>query len=490
MSQPIIISNWEQGIARSPREGFADMRNIEIDSNSGFVEIGFKTVKGTATVEEVKWFAQNSDTPAQFFALDGFGNFYRSNDSGLNWSHISDRGGFGEGMVYWKDYVLVTENTIMSAYGPLSGTPAFTTVLGSSFDSLTSFKPALVGQDDIVYIGNDYKIATLQEKAGTAFVPDNSDTFTFQSNALDLPTGFRIKTLDELGTDLLIGAGKGNAGASQAKIGDIFPWDRISDSFNLPLRFGESGIHAIKTIDNVVYIAAGQGGEIFATNKSSIVNIFQVPKHITSITGLRWIDVNPQSIIRHGSRILFGIKSPGSSGQEVLDGIAVWAFDLETGALTMLNQISTGSTGRAAPGTKITALHPINRNQYLIAWADGSNYGIDYIHATDRYTDYAARIDSQYYTVATPRKPAEFSQVEFELSEPLATGNGIRFSYRKNLNDSFTVIRTFDYATDGAIQGGLADFTETTNHGIQFRIEMTTGANSSTTPKLNSVIVR
>src|SRR3990167_1835893 len=183
----------------------------------------------------------------------------------------------------------------------------------------------------------------------------------------------------------------------------------------------------------------------------------------------------------HKGKIYFAGKSPdtGGSGEEVPDGIGVWSYNPTTGALVMENQIDTGKTG-ATGGTDevhITALYPVNQNSYLIAFQDEATpdiNGIDKISDTERYTNYTARIDSQYFNVGTKKKPRSFSTIEFELSEPLATGEGIRLSQRTNLNDSFTTIRTFDFATDGAITTGNTDMRITTEGGIQIRIEMTT----------------
>ena len=126
MATPIKISNWETGIATSPHLGFDDMRNVEINDEIGVVEIAWEAIQATATADRVNWFVKEERntgaTVPSVFALDDSGNLSESKSAGSSWAQVGDRSGFGEGMVYWKDYIILSSNTGIDAYGPLSTT--------------------------------------------------------------------------------------------------------------------------------------------------------------------------------------------------------------------------------------------------------------------------------------------------------------------------------------------------------------------------------
>lgn len=517
MPEPIIITNFQTGIADSPHTGFADMRNVIIDKENGVVQINWKTTSiltgGALLTSTPRWIEQDdaADTVARFntfYILTSEGQLIQSTDSGDTWTSLSNGYNKGEGLKVWKDHIIVAHNTALSAYGPLNTTLNPSTPLWStSFISLiannepnnwiATYNPIITGQDDILYVGDGRYVDSLQEVSGQNFTAGTASTFTWGTAALDLPENYRIKNFSELGVNLFAGTWRGTtADKPQTQIADIFPWDRTSDSFNLPIRLVLNGINWQINIGNLIYFQAGMEGKIYVTNGQTVKFITQVPEHLTGIgeassSNARIALGAPAGVMYHKGKLFFALLSSTTASEGVLDGIGVWSVDLETGVLIMENQVSTGvTTSSGATTPMLTALKSVNKNQYLIGWQDNSgNPRLDKVSNTQRYTDYAARIDSQYYSVGTKNKPESFSQLEFELTEPLRTGEGIRFFYRTDLRSVFTPIRTFDFATDGAIQGGNTDFLITTEQGIQVRTEMTTGASSTTTISLKSVII-
>ena len=514
MKEPVVISNFQTGIADSPHTGFADMRNVVINKQTGIVEINWKTTAVATTVvgDEIKWFAQDTTgiTAARFntfYAVNDSGRLLRSTDSGDTWTNFSSGYGRGEGLNVWKDYVLVAHSpggtAAISAYGPLSAAPVWSTAFvslyyeGDPSNVSLFYNPILVGQDDIAYIGDGRYIDTLQEVSGQNFTAGTASTYTFGTASLDLPENYRIKTISELGVNLLAGTWKGTTPEiPQNRTADIFPWDRTSDSFQLPISLQENGVHWMITIGNITYFMAGVEGKIYATNGSSVKLFKQLPRFIFNIDEKKYIISSPGGVMNHRGKLYFSVASSQTDGEELADGVGVWSLDLETGALIMENQISTGNTsGTGTNAPQVKAIFPINRNQYLLGIEDtaiggGQVNGIDKVSNTERYTSYAARIDSQFFSVASENNPRDFSTLEFELARPMRTGEGIRFFYRTNLTSGFTSIRTFDFATDGAITTGITDFKATTDGGLQIRTEMTTGASSTTTIELKSVVVK
>ncbi len=515
---PIIIENFQAGIADSPHTGFADMRNVVVDKQTGVVEINWRTVAVASAVvgDIIKWFAQDTTGEIQSGAAARFNTFYattdsgrllRSTDAGDTWTNFSGGYGRGEGLTVWKDFVIVAHSpggtAALSAYGPLSQSPIWSTAFARLYynndpnNFLSFYNPILKGQDDILYVGDGRFIDSLQEVSGQNFNAGTAATYIWGTASLDSPENYKIKNIVELGQNLMAGTWKGSTPEQpQARVATIFPWDRTADSFFLPIEEEENGIQWQINIGNIVYYNAGVEGKIFATNGSFSKLFKQLPRHLTGLDSSRLIHSFPGATMKHKGKLYFGIASSQDSGNELEGGVGVYSIDLETGALVMENQLSTGTTGGTGSNApRITAIYPINRNQYVIGYNDaaiggGIVYGIDKVSNTERYTNYAARVDSQFYSVASKQNPRPFSTLEFELAKPLLTGQGIRFLYRTNLADSFTAVRTFDFATDGGITTANTDFKITTEGGLQIRTEMTTGSSSTTTVELKNILIK
>ena len=82
-----------------------------------------------------------------------------------------------------------------------------------------------------------------------------------------------------------IGAG-GVASVPDNKVADIFHWDRVSDSFTLPLKVLENGVHSMLSYNNLLYFQAGIEGKLFVTDGSSIQELGRPPQHVVDITSV------------------------------------------------------------------------------------------------------------------------------------------------------------------------------------------------------------
>lgn len=487
MVKPIEINNWQVGIADSPHVGFADMRNVDVWSEPGIVKVGLRTVQSSATIGKVRWFATNSDDPSMVFGLDEGNRLIRSTNTGATWSTLSDQAGAGQGLAFWKKNVIVASNDGLIAF---DGNFTSGTTLTPGIDPDGEYHPLLPAQDDILYGGAGRYVLSLQEVSGTVFTANSPGSYTLTARALDLPNGYRVKCLEELGTDLAIGTFQGSTnitnGNYQIRVSDIFPWDRVSDSFGPPIRINETGANQMLNSNNVLYINAGTQGNYYITNGSSTEPLFSIPPQIADPDSSTFFINEPGGIAKYNDEVLFGTRGNtfGFGGQ------GVWTY--KNGAKILKNTISNAQDGSGTANVEVIAIHNVGPTDYILSWAYGGvNYGIDKV-STTRYTDYQARIDSPYYRVGTPNQNETLKQLEFSLAEPLQTGQGIRFSHRTSLNGSFTQTSpyTFDFATNGAIQNGIATLDAEVKDGIQLRIEMTTASGTANTPKLQTVWIR
>lgn len=499
--KPIIIQDFQKGVADSPHVGFSMMQNLDVDTVPGVARINFMTAKQTATtvVGKPYWFAYDYVSQVMYMEDDG-GIIYGAISPFTSWSVVAGNttGDSNNGLVYAHDYLFSMRTSAMDVYGPLSGSPSWTNGWSGSPGLSGGLKAAILGRDDILYIANGAQVASLQFN-GT-FNPSSSGTYSWNSNALQLPLGFKISCFEELGVQLLIGTYKGAQSYSGYKGADIFQWDRSSTSFGVINRIhvNEFGINKMVNINNTVYFTAGTTGAIYTTNGSStsllreLYKPMQVTSTLQAVDGPVTIDATADayahSMIAHKGKLYIGV-----SGVNIGVGPqGVWSLDLKSGALKFEHQISTGNSIPSAR-IYIGCLASVGQENYLIGWYDNgaSAQGIDLVGVNNyRYPSYAAYVDSQLYSVGNNLEPRTFSNIMVDLVKPLTTGQGVRVSYRKNLSDSFTVLATFDFTTYNGVNNltsfsapaviSAADF-------VQIRAEFTTGASSATTPELRSI---
>lgn len=481
-SDELIIAEFEKGIANSPHLGFADIRNLDIHTSPGVVKIQYLTTKESSTTVTalVSWIVRDPNT-GNIYALDEGNKVYKSTDGGDTWTDVTGSrtttSGTGNGLAVWKDYVFACRNTKIDVMNISTGTWT------NNWQTITSeaFHPMLWGQDDILYGGANRYIFSVSENANQTFVPGTSATYTFSSQALDLPAQYKVKCLAELGKNLMIGTWVG-ANLYEQKLADIFPWDRVSSSFNLPLRIGENGVNQLLTVNNSLYIHAGIRGRLYISNGTVVKELRKLPN--LNFANGEWINPYPGGIAFHDGKIILGFAQGGGN----VNPVAV--HGIRNAALTVENTISTANVG-AAGGVSIGGLLSVANDNYLIGWKDGSTFGIDRVGASGfRYTAYSAYLDSALYHVGLPNALRTFNEIEFQLAQPLATGQGIKLSYRTDDTSAFTDIGTYDFATFGAIQGKTVPANIVGAQYVQIRIALTTGSSSTTSPELRIVTLR
>lgn len=481
----IIIKDWHKGIASSPHFGFDEIRNASLADEPGALLAGLASRKESSTTVTAipKWIVKNPLSEDEVFALDSAGAVYTSTNNGDSWAVVAGNtvtSAHGNGLAIWKDYLIVARDFVLDTYGPLSSAPAWTNgwkTIGTSApddggDPL--FHPMLHGQDDILYIGCGRYLASVAE-AVAPFVPGTAASFTFTAQALDIPAGNRIKCLSELGKHLLLGTWRGTT-VGKFTTADIYPWDRVSSSYNLPIRVNESGVHQMISAANLVYFQAGVKGNLFVTNGTTVERVADLSRFY-SFTELS--NSFPGAICTHGDKILWA-TSAGSGGP-----MGVWC--LQQGVLSFDASVSTGTT----TSVQVASLLPVSSSAYLIGWLDGSAKGIDSVNlsGTARRTSYGTYVDSQFYVVGGPTRKASFSELELQFTQPLTSGDGVKISYRNDLAASFTLMATVDFATYGAIESFRGDASIADEERLQFRIELTTGG-GDTTPHLLTVTIR
>jgi len=474
MAEPkdIVISEFQKGIADSAHLGFQDIRNIDLRSYPGIAQPNYATSKasGSTVTDLIKWKVQDPTT-GNFYALGNTGKVYKSTTAGSSWILISGNtltNAHGNGLVVWKGYLFVFRDSNIDVMKISDET--WTNTWKTLKQGDTEWHPALVGQDDTIYYGDGAYVGSIAE-ATAPFVPATASSYTFNDNALDIPSQYRIKCLSQLGSLLMIGTIVGTNNYGDVNVADIFPWDisRGLSSFNTPIRLTERGIHQMISVNNRLYVVAGSQPKVFISDGTNVVKLRKIPDSVIDLESSpgTFVTLYPGAIVNHMGRVFFGVSSGTLSSR--INGLGVYSIG-EDKVLTCEHQISTGTT--AATNNLIIGSLLSNGISLFIGWRDNTDYGIDRV-SSSRYGDYAAYLQSAFFTVGFPQVKKKLTQYEVALAKPLANSNdGVRVKYRTNLSAAFTTLDTLDYDTYGAYQAINRPFTKSAITHLQVRVEL------------------
>ena len=487
----IIINNFHRGQASSPyvADGaYAKAVNLDVFGQPGIARINYGAVlesedSGDHEVTDlINNFAVDPTTILRIFAAgERSGNIYYSANAGNSWTLLlANR---GKRCVVWKDYLLACgHTTAINTYGPLTSSPNWNT--GFENTTITAKVIFVSKNNGYVYVGHGRYVASIYEEAGKNFSDSDESTYTFTDKDLTLPEGYNITCIAEQREDLLIGA---NTKTSAV----VFVWDRDRVEFTHPIILPESRINSIFSVGNRVYISAGVNGRLYVYSEAGLVPFIQIPSDYDDDKA---VIIGEQGITWWKDRLLIGTKNVSDETTSV---IPVGIYGVKGKAINLEHLISTGGDGSDAQ-LDIGAIHAVDDTTLLIGWYDKNNtdkeYGIDRVKDDfNRYTGYAAYLESIFYRVGTERNPANFSQIEVHLARPLQDGEGVRLKYREAINTAWSsaiTTGTIDFATDGGIQDHIFDTAIKGIKNIQVRVELTTKASSQNTPYLLSVELR
>lgn len=307
---------------------------------------------------------------------------------------------------------------------------------------------ARLGQDNIVYFTDDRYVGSIQETPGDVFDPSDSASYTFNNQALDLPLGSLAYWLEELGVDLIV---------SVSNDDKLYPWDRSSDSYGLPIPIGEYGGNKMKNIGNIVYVLAGQHGNIYKT-QGTYVRLFKtLPIYATYNTttpasnSITWGGI--EAVL---GNLLVGVGSTSS-------GYSGAYLVTPGGKLTIDNQPTTGNV-------RPTALFAQNGYEfYHMGYSGGAD-----VMDSSRYSSLGTVVlQSRLYRVGNHTQKATISELEFQIATPVA--GSIRVKYRKDTSSSFSdlpapsssTITTTTSDSGYSLEAGLTDL-----ENVQFQLEL------------------
>lgn len=482
----LTISEWTKGMADSPYVGFDTIANCEVFETPGALKIANRTLSKISSTLVGLPIAYVEDAYGNYYFLTSDGKLYK-NDSVLQTGLTNPWD-----LTIYNDYLIVSYGTVISVYGALSASPTWfgnwkTGLNGSYYAKLLPTK------DGDLFIGNGPYMAKISSfVAGAVGV---APTATFSTNVMQLPADNAITTMVEVGAYMIIGTQALNGSwfnGTNGNIANLYLWDRVNTKPTmLTGSLNESSIMAMTSYANRVYVMAGIRGNLYVTDTTSFTKIKRIPWNQNRVFGATMrVYPNAMSMNIQGN-LLVGTStlsdSFGGDASPVRQG--VYEIALSEGYPTIFKQqVSTGNVGKSQV-LKIGFVFAGNGITQM-GWQDASTYGLDTVDFR-AYTNHAAQIETQYYLIASRNQRKTFQHLEFLLGKPLTTGQEIKIYYRKNLTDSYTLLKTYSFSTMGAVistddSAALADV-----QAVQLKITLSqpTSAAASANIELLSITI-
>lgn len=257
-----------------------------------------------------------------------------------------------------------------------------------------------------------------------------TSAYSFNAEILPLPPNEQATCLTELGDNLIVG-GINNY---------LYPWDRVSPNFSQPIFLAEAYAYQMVTVNTNTYIFTGERGRIYVTNGSQAQLWKKIPDHISGV-------VNPffvwKGAIFNRNQLYFGFSVTDNTGSTINQYGGVWAIDIDTKAIRLVNELSYGTFSGYASAfcvNKGVSINSVQTNMgygLFTGWSDGSVGGVD-VGVSTPYTAVPTIIVSDLIPIGTFDKPTDFERVEYKLSRPMVAGESISIYARLIFNTEDT----------------------------------------------------
>ncbi len=355
---------------------------------------------------------------------------------------------------------------------------------------------ALVGQDNVVYYCDSNYVGSFFEIYGQTFNPLNNTTYTFAKAVVEIPTVDQATCLAELGINLMIGGIRNLA----------YPWNRtgtvsgssILNSYSYPIWFSESLIQRMITIKNNTYVFVGNRGNIHITNGSQSDIWMKVPDHISGTVEpyFQW-----GGCAGTKDELLFSMQATDNNGTKLTTYGGIWAVNVNTKTLRLVNELSYGTNGGYAPalmalipmpGVTTDSGNPKGLGFYA-GWDSGASiYGRDRAQFS-QYTSGQSIIETEIIPIGTFNKPRNLTQIEYKLSTPLVGNESIEIQQRLFFGNATVspwtsiFVDTLSSSPIGLSNTHPTDFANA--QWIQFKIILTSTASSPSYVRLKQIRV-
>ncbi len=130
----LVIDGWEKGIADSPYDGIANIRNLNVGYYPGVAYVNYKrlpaTISGGTMKEPLHW---ARSTAGLAYVLDSSGQVWKQSAAGSTTFNLltgnptgGSTGAGGQGLAFWNNYLFVFRNTSIDVCGDGTGDAGIT----------------------------------------------------------------------------------------------------------------------------------------------------------------------------------------------------------------------------------------------------------------------------------------------------------------------------------------------------------------------------
>ena len=460
MNPILVIDDFRQGILEDPtlqaRDGFSFSQGLDIHSQPGILQVREKiaTMDEKAATDDITdlilWMRVYGDV-AYGLGNGGSNRIYDYNNTEAGkWALVHDDAntGWGQGMVVYGGNLYWASNTALGKFTGSVWSDSF-----QALDSDTKWHPMVVFMGKLM-IGAGRYIAVW-------------DDTTFTQQALILPEGYRVKSLEVYGDRLVIGTWQG-ANIYDYKEAILFTWDGdFNNTYEQAINIKESGINAMRVWGNLLYMSCGIVGNIYTFNGAVEEKILQIPGDYSQGA---WGYVQPDAMQVYKGNLLIGVS--GGAG--------------EPGIYTL------GRKNRKYPraltfdyltpdSSIIGSIRPVGTNELYFSREYSSTYDVAELTQNRRTT--GAYKNTQKYEVAKGNQSRLIKAIELVLN-PLQTSNTITIKYKIDNESSW---QTLDTITSSNQSDHLPLLKRAKI--IQFRLEFGVANNDYNSPELSKILV-
>lgn len=329
----------------------------------------------------------------------------------------------------------------------------------------------IMGKDGYMYFTNGNNLGRITDivySAGVVTVTSSSSI----SSGFILPKNTYGVTLGTLGDKLLIGTQKGYSYSVRNQFGyaGLVVWDYVSANADNIIDLNENGFNAMISNKNQTYFSAGNDGNIYVTDGTNYQKIIRLPFNRSGFyVAPSWVYPNAMCINQKNNLLVglsaeYGLNFPTTTG--------MWEIGLMKNYPTHLPFFSRDGNLGDISTVKFGSVRVLDDNSLAFGVQSGSTYELSRTAMTALNTDYKARWRTQAFIIANARDKKTLEQLEFLLAKPLIANQGIKISYRTNLQDDFTEIDTWTYATLGGVLSHYAPAEITDAQIVQFEIAL------------------
>lgn len=352
--------------------------------------------------------------------------------------------------------------------------------------------PSFVATDNGLYFGNGNYLGLITAADPAAPEAFDPTTALYTPHKLRLPVTDIVVSLAEIGLATPTGASTLLIGGAQNA---IYPWDKTSSSFGLPIYVADSYIKKMVSVNQNAFIFPGRSllgndmsrGRIFITNGSQADLFFKIPDYVFAEQDpyYQWGDV-----IFHRNSILWGMFVAKNNQSSILLFSEVYRLDLETKAFTTVSSIPANATAQGNAKCLISISNPNSASPggfaYLLAWDDnGSAAGIGYSNTQAGIGTF--NVVTDLMPVGTLFQKMTPSQVEYKLRSPLQSGESIQiFPIVDGVSSSAL---SFQPTPTTGVLSGVAPANFQNAQWLQFQV-LATGNSASSGVRLNEIRIR